>query len=208
MLAAMHHTERLGLGFDEVDALTGPAIGRPKSATYRTADVVGIDTLLHVVKTMTDNLRPTRGTATSRRPPGWPRWSSKRPRPEDESRRLSQGRQGRSGCSTSRRRITATPPAIADEVQAMLAERDPQMKLAALRASAHPQAQFLCGRSSATCSITSPCIWATLRTTRATSISPCAVASAGRPVRSKPGRAPAGSMSPNGCAKTSPPAAR
>ncbi|MGH8083388.1 MAG: 3-hydroxyacyl-CoA dehydrogenase family protein, partial [Lysobacter sp.] len=38
MLAAMHHTEQFGLGFDAVDALTGPAIGRPKSATYRTAD--------------------------------------------------------------------------------------------------------------------------------------------------------------------------
>jgi len=43
-------------GFDEVDALTGPKIGRPKSATYRTADVVGLDTLAHVVKTMQDTL--------------------------------------------------------------------------------------------------------------------------------------------------------
>jgi 3-hydroxyacyl-CoA dehydrogenase len=52
ILAVMHHTARLGLGFDEVDALTGPLIGRPKSATYRTADVVGLDTLAHVVGTM------------------------------------------------------------------------------------------------------------------------------------------------------------
>ena len=35
-----------------VDTLTGPLIGRPKSATYRTADVVGLDTLAHVVNTM------------------------------------------------------------------------------------------------------------------------------------------------------------
>ncbi|MBA3903979.1 MAG: 3-hydroxyacyl-CoA dehydrogenase [Rhodocyclaceae bacterium] len=56
MLAVMHHTERLGLGFDVVDALTGPAIGRPKSATYRTADVVGLDTMAHVIKTMQDTL--------------------------------------------------------------------------------------------------------------------------------------------------------
>jgi 3-hydroxyacyl-CoA dehydrogenase len=40
----MHHTAAFGLGFDEVDALTGPKIGRPKSATFRTADVVGLDT--------------------------------------------------------------------------------------------------------------------------------------------------------------------
>lgn len=39
---------RLGLGVDEVDALTGPAIGRPKSATFRTLDVVGLDTYVHV----------------------------------------------------------------------------------------------------------------------------------------------------------------
>jgi hypothetical protein len=56
MLAVMHHTERLGLGFDVVDSLTGPIIGRPKSATYRTADVVGLDTLAHVIKTMQDTL--------------------------------------------------------------------------------------------------------------------------------------------------------
>jgi 3-hydroxyacyl-CoA dehydrogenase len=56
ILAVMHHTERLGLGFDVVDALTGPLIGRPKSATYRTADVVGLDTLAHVIKTMQDTL--------------------------------------------------------------------------------------------------------------------------------------------------------
>ena len=36
ILAVMHHTQRLALGFDEVDALTGPKIGRAKSATYRT----------------------------------------------------------------------------------------------------------------------------------------------------------------------------
>ena len=35
-----------------MDALTGPLIGRPKSATYRTADVVGLDTLAHVIGTM------------------------------------------------------------------------------------------------------------------------------------------------------------
>ncbi len=56
ILAALHHTQRLGLGFDEVDALTGPRLGRPKSATYRTADVVGLDTLAHVVGTMRDQL--------------------------------------------------------------------------------------------------------------------------------------------------------
>jgi 3-hydroxyacyl-CoA dehydrogenase len=56
MLATMAHTEAFGLGFDVVDALTGPAIGRAKSATYRTADVVGLDTMAHVIATMDQTL--------------------------------------------------------------------------------------------------------------------------------------------------------
>jgi 3-hydroxyacyl-CoA dehydrogenase len=47
--------EKMGLTIDEVDALTGPVIGRPKSATFRTADVVGIDTLVKVAKGVADN---------------------------------------------------------------------------------------------------------------------------------------------------------
>src|SRR6185295_15351698 len=47
--------EKMELTIDEVDALTGPIIGRPKSATFRTADVVGIDTLVKVAKGVYDN---------------------------------------------------------------------------------------------------------------------------------------------------------
>ena len=47
--------DKLNLTVDEVDALTGPVIGRPKSATFRTADVVGIDTLVKVAKGVYDN---------------------------------------------------------------------------------------------------------------------------------------------------------
>lgn len=47
--------EKLQLGIDEIDALTGLLIGRPKSATFRTADVVGIDTLVKVAKGVADN---------------------------------------------------------------------------------------------------------------------------------------------------------
>ncbi len=57
LLATMHHGKLCNLGFDEVDALTGALIGRPKSATFRTADVVGLDTLAHVVNTMRDTLQ-------------------------------------------------------------------------------------------------------------------------------------------------------
>ena len=47
--------EKLGLSIDEVEALTGPVFGRPKSATFRTADVVGIDTLVKVARGVYDN---------------------------------------------------------------------------------------------------------------------------------------------------------
>lgn len=55
MMAIMNTMEKLQLNVDEVDALTGPIIGRPKSATFRTADVVGIDTLVKVAKGVADN---------------------------------------------------------------------------------------------------------------------------------------------------------
>ncbi len=47
--------QKMGLRVEEVDKLTGPVIGRPKSATFRTADVVGIDTLIHVANGVREN---------------------------------------------------------------------------------------------------------------------------------------------------------
>ncbi|HUC80177.1 MAG TPA: 3-hydroxyacyl-CoA dehydrogenase NAD-binding domain-containing protein [Flavisolibacter sp.] len=55
IMAIFQAVEKLGLTIDEVDALTGPIIGRPKSATFRTADVVGIDTLVKVAKGVYEN---------------------------------------------------------------------------------------------------------------------------------------------------------
>lgn len=55
IMSIFHIMDKQGLGIDEVDALTGPIIGRPKSATFRTADVVGIDTLVKVAKGVADN---------------------------------------------------------------------------------------------------------------------------------------------------------
>ena len=45
----------MGLSIEAVDKLTGPAMGRPKSATFRTCDVVGLDTLVHVANGVKDN---------------------------------------------------------------------------------------------------------------------------------------------------------
>lgn len=50
-----HQVKEMGLTVTEVDKLTGPVIGRPKSATFRTVDVVGLDTLVHVAQGIYDN---------------------------------------------------------------------------------------------------------------------------------------------------------
>ena len=56
MLSTMKEVETYGLSFDVVDDLTGKRLGRASSGTFRTADVVGLDTLAHVIKTLQDNL--------------------------------------------------------------------------------------------------------------------------------------------------------
>ncbi len=55
MMSIMNIMEKLKMNIDDIDVLTGPVIGRPKSATFRTADVVGIDTLVKVAKGVADN---------------------------------------------------------------------------------------------------------------------------------------------------------
>ncbi len=51
----LHSVKDLGMTVEEVDKLTGPVIGRPKSATFRTVDVVGLDTLVHVANGIYEN---------------------------------------------------------------------------------------------------------------------------------------------------------
>ena len=65
MLATMKEVENFGLTWDVVDDLTGKKLGRASSGTFRTADVVGLDTLAHVIKTLQDNLTldATKGAA-------------------------------------------------------------------------------------------------------------------------------------------------
>jgi 3-hydroxyacyl-CoA dehydrogenase len=144
MLATMHHTLAFKLGFDEVDALTGPAIGRAKSATFRTADVVGLDTMAHVVKTMHDTL------------PGDP-WHPHYRSPEWLSALIAKGALGQKTkggifvkkgkeiqvLDLAKQDYRPAAGAIAEEVQAILREKSPAAQFAKLRASAHPQAQFL-----------------------------------------------------------------
>ena len=55
IMGLFHLVEEMGLTVEEVDRLTGPVLGRPKSATFRTADVVGLDTLIKVAKGVQEN---------------------------------------------------------------------------------------------------------------------------------------------------------
>jgi 3-hydroxyacyl-CoA dehydrogenase len=58
MLATMREVEKFGLTYDVVDDLTGKKMGRASSGTFRTADIVGLDTMGHVIKTLQDTLSP------------------------------------------------------------------------------------------------------------------------------------------------------
>ncbi|MBL4657492.1 MAG: 3-hydroxyacyl-CoA dehydrogenase/enoyl-CoA hydratase family protein, partial [Flavobacteriales bacterium] len=57
IMALFHLVEEMDLTVDEVDKLTGPVLGRPKSATFRTCDVVGLDTLVHVANGLDENCK-------------------------------------------------------------------------------------------------------------------------------------------------------
>ena len=57
IMSLFHTVKDMGLSIEEVDKLTGPVIGRPKSATFRTVDVVGLDTLVHVANGIAENCK-------------------------------------------------------------------------------------------------------------------------------------------------------
>ncbi|MBP3973666.1 3-hydroxyacyl-CoA dehydrogenase/enoyl-CoA hydratase family protein [Pseudoxanthomonas spadix] len=148
ILSTIHHTEAFGLGFDEVDALTGPLVGRPKSATYRTSDVVGLDTMAHVIANMAQTL------------PDDP-WHQYFKSPQWLEALVSKGALGqKTGAGIFRKagkdivvldleKLGSANPyrpadrAAAPEVVEILKIRDPAEKFARLRESQHPQARFL-----------------------------------------------------------------
>ena len=144
ILAVMHHTQRLGLGFDVVDSLTGPIIGRPKSATYRTADVVGLDTLAHVIKTMQDTL-PADPWHGHYRVPAWLAALIGKGALGQKTRAGIFRKEGRAiqvlDLGLQDYRDSAAD--VDAGVLAILKQRDPAVRFAQLRASEQPQAQFL-----------------------------------------------------------------
>jgi 3-hydroxyacyl-CoA dehydrogenase len=69
MLNAIRLMNELGMTFEEVDACTGPALGWPRSATFRLADIVGIDVLLHVIRNIHENIPNDESREIYRVPP-------------------------------------------------------------------------------------------------------------------------------------------
>ncbi len=144
MLATMHHAREFGLGFDLVDALTGSLIGRAKSATFRTADVVGLDTLAHVINTMRDGLSddPWHRYYAA---PDWLQGLIDSGALGQKSKRGVYQKVGKEiqvlDLATKEYRLAAGE--ADDDIKELLKRKSPAEKFAALRASPHPQAQFL-----------------------------------------------------------------
>ncbi len=144
MLATIANAEKFGIRFDIVDDLTGPRLGRPKSATFRTADVVGLDTFAHVVKTMDDTLPgdPWHGLFKS------PEWLQKLIAAGALGAKTKVGIYKKDGkkmfvFDAASGEYVGGGQKGDDAVKDILKIADPAEKFRQLRASEHPQAQFL-----------------------------------------------------------------
>ncbi len=143
MMATMKEAETFGLSYDVVDDLTGKKLGRASSGTFRTADVVGLDTMAHVVKTMQDNLAGD---------PFFPLYAT----PPVLAKLIEQGALGqKTGAGFFKKvgkdilRLDAAKgdyvPAggKADDIVGRMLKKPPAERLKLLRESSNPQAQFL-----------------------------------------------------------------
>lgn len=144
ILATAHHTSEFNLGFDEVDAITGPLIGRPKSATYRTSDVVGLDTMAHVIKTMADTL-PDDPWHRYFKSPAWLTGLVEKGALGQKTRAGVFRKVGKDimVLDVDKQDYRPSDRKAADEVVEILKTKDPAAKFARLRESDHPQAKFL-----------------------------------------------------------------
>ncbi|MFD0666798.1 3-hydroxyacyl-CoA dehydrogenase/enoyl-CoA hydratase family protein [Ramlibacter sp. MAHUQ-53] len=145
MLSVMREAQAFGLGFDVVDDLTGRKLGRAASGTFRTADVVGLDTLAHVIRTLQDNF-------TEATDPFYASYAT----PEVLSTLVGLGHLGqkakagffrKAGSDILRfdasRKDYVPAGEKADEVYARMLKRPAAERLKLLRESEGPQGQFL-----------------------------------------------------------------
>ncbi|MEO7115381.1 MAG: 3-hydroxyacyl-CoA dehydrogenase/enoyl-CoA hydratase family protein, partial [Caldimonas sp.] len=143
MLATMKEAETYGLTYDVVDDLTGKKLGRASSGTFRTADVVGLDTMAHVIRTLQDNLKDD---------PFYPAYAT----PPVLQKLLDAGALGQKTGAGFYKKVgkdiqrfdAATGEYVtgggkADEVVARILKKPPAERLKLLHDSKNPQAQFL-----------------------------------------------------------------
>ncbi|HET9823175.1 MAG TPA: 3-hydroxyacyl-CoA dehydrogenase/enoyl-CoA hydratase family protein [Burkholderiaceae bacterium] len=143
MLATMIEAEKFGLSYDVVDDLTGKKLGRASSGTFRTADVVGLDTMAHVIRTMQDTLASD---------PFFPIYRT----PAVLGRLIEQGALGqKTGAGFYKKAgkdILRLDPASgqyvsggakAEPIIDRMLKKAPAERLKLLRESEHPQAQFV-----------------------------------------------------------------
>jgi 3-hydroxyacyl-CoA dehydrogenase len=144
MLATIHEAEKFGLSYDVVDDLTGAKLGRAKSGTFRTADVVGLDTMGHVIKTMQDTLPNDPFAAVYKTP-------------EVLAKLIGAGALGQKSGGGFYKKVGkdimrfdaakgdyVPSGAKADDIIGrILKEKDPVKRMKALRESTNPQGQFL-----------------------------------------------------------------
>lgn len=144
MLATKHHAQAFDLGFDMVDALTGRYLGRPKSATFRTLDVVGLDVFAHVVNTMRENLTDDPWHQHFELP-SWFGYLVDQGALGQKTKRGIYQKIGKEihvlDLHTKEYRLSDAK--VDDDVKDILRERDWAKKLAGLRANPHPESQFL-----------------------------------------------------------------
>ena len=143
MLATMVEAEKYGLSYDVVDDLTGKKLGRASSGTFRTADVVGLDTMAHVIKTLQDNLQSD---------PFFPHFAT----PKVLAGLIEKGALGQKAGAGFYKKVgkdilrleLATGEYVpagakADEIIARILKKPPAERLKLLRESSNPQGQFL-----------------------------------------------------------------
>lgn len=144
MMATMFEAEKFGLTVDVVDDLTGKKLGRASSGTFRTADVVGLDTMGHVIKTMQDNLAEDPFFAIYKTP-------------DVLTKLVAAGALGQKSGAGFYKKVgkdilrldfasgeyVASGAKTDDIVARILKEKDPVKRMQALRISTNPQAQFL-----------------------------------------------------------------
>jgi 3-hydroxyacyl-CoA dehydrogenase len=144
MLATIYEAEKFGLSCDVVDDLTGAKLGRAKSGTFRTADVVGLDTMGHVVKTMQDTLGDDPFAAVYKTP----EVLTKLVAAGALGQKTGAGFYKKVGKDVQRLDFTSGQYVAGggkadDLIVRILKEKDPAKRMKTLRESTHPQGQFL-----------------------------------------------------------------